>query len=45
MLYLVRELSPMRSAVFLIEIYHKVSLNSPKWPLIEKSERFIAIAA
>lgn len=40
MLYLVHELSPMRSAVFLIEIYHPVSLNPPKWPLIEKSERF-----
>ena len=30
----------MRGTVFLIEIYHPVSLNPSEWPLIEKSERF-----
>lgn len=40
MLYLVHELSPMRGAVFLIKIYHPVSLDPPKWPLFEKSETF-----
>ena len=43
MLYLVHELSPMRGAVFLIEIYLPVSLNPPKWPLFEKSETFLQL--
>lgn len=37
-LYLVHELSPTRGAVFLVEIYQPVALNTPKRPLFEKSD-------
>jgi hypothetical protein len=45
MLYLVHEVSPMRGAVFLIEIYHPVSLNSPKWPLLKSQKRLTVTSA
>lgn len=38
--YLVHKLSPMRDTVFLVEIYHPVSLNAPKWPLLKSQIRW-----
>ena len=45
MFYLVHELSPVRGAVFLIKIYHPVSLNPPKWPLLKGQKRLTVISA